>query len=754
MERDERRGDDRPGARHGWRTPGDASERAERPVQERASLLHDRSMRAWSCLVAVAALVVGCSTGPGPIAPTDAGIASPVPPLAPARVEPTCPDGWLPSALSLGGAACVPWVEAPRCGDGQLLVAGRGCVPLATHCDDEFAADAPPDAVYVRPTGAGGDGTRAHPYATIAEALRTGAHVVALSAGEHRSADLQLEGVTLLGACSDTTTLRLQATLIAHTGTTRIARLRVRGAQPPDRFWSSMSVHAGATLELEEVELASGISRAVQIDAGGSLVASRVAARDLSELFLAAIDPVRITLDHVGVERATGGAFAIGQTSLFASGTLTATDVVATAIALGADPDAPDRGVWMAGGLEQVELTRVVVDGSSQPGVLLRGGRLALTDVTVRDVRTMALGVLESQAELTRVVVDDARSAGIFVASATVRATDLTVRRTDDAIVVFSSDATFARVAVEETTGGAIQCQASTVALSDVSVDGVTSNRTGGGFAIQSRESASVHAERVDVHGASYAALGVFDSELTLDDVRIEDTAAVGGSGGYAIANRAGMLAARRLAIARATSVGLLAIDGTTSLSDVRIEDTQTSDAFYGVGLLVQTGDLASASSTLERGFVGGSRVWGTWVVGAGARLDATDLVVDGTLAAACDDPSCVGMGGGSNLVVASGAALTLDRFASSHADSAGALLGADVTVSLSNGTLALNAIGMVLEPGLPVNTSATPGLALHGVSLEGNGIDQQTTTIEVMAPTPDVDPGTVRMFGASLLAP
>lgn len=232
MERDERRGDDRPGARHGWRTPGDASERAERPVQERASLLHDRSMRAWSCLVAVAALVVGCSTGPGPIAPTDAGIASPVPPLAPARVEPTCPDGWLPSALSLGGAACVPWVEAPRCGDGQLLVAGRGCVPLATHCDDEFAADAPPDAVYVRPTGAGGDGTRAHPYATIAEALRTGAHVVALSAGEHRSADLQLEGVTLLGACSDTTTLRLQATLIAHTGTTRIARLRVRGAQP------------------------------------------------------------------------------------------------------------------------------------------------------------------------------------------------------------------------------------------------------------------------------------------------------------------------------------------------------------------------------------------------------------------------------------------------------------------------------------------------------------------------------------------
>lgn len=712
-------------------------------------------MRAWSSLFVVASLAWGCSTGPAPIVLSDAGIAPPAPPLAPARVEPTCPDGWVASPLSLGGAACVPWLEAPRCGDGELLVPGQGCVPLATHCDDEFAADAPPDAVYVRPTGPGGDGTRAHPYATIAEALRTGAHVVALSAGEHRSADLQLEGVTLLGACSDTTTIRLQATLVAHTGTTRIARVRVRGAQPLDRFWSSMTVHDGATLELEELELASGISRAVQIDAGGSLVARRVAARDLTELFVVAEDPRSVTLDHVGVERATGGAFLVLHRSPFVAGTLVATDVVAAGTVLGTDPVAPDRGVWMVDHLERVTLTRVVVDGTTQPGMLFRGGQFELADVSLRGVRTMALGVIEAQVDLARVVVEDARGGSVFVAQSTLHASDLVARRVDDALLLYGSDATLDRVAIEQSTGVGIQVQGGTVAFSDLSVDGVIANRPGAGVALQSRELAVVRAERVDVHHASYAALGVFDAELTLDDVRVEDTAPVGGDGGYAIANKAGTLAAHRVAIARATSVGLLAIDGTTTVSDVRIEDTQASEAFfYGVGLLVQTGDAASATLTLERGFVGGSRVWGMWVVGAGARLDATDLVVDGTLAAACGDPSCAGMGGGSNLVVATGAALTLDRFVSSGADSAGALLDVDVTVSLSNGSLALNAIGMVLAPGLPVNSSATPGLSLHGVSLEGNVIDQQTTTIEVMAPAPDVDPGTIRMLGASLLVP
>src|SRR5690606_12862197 len=130
---------------------------------------------------------------------------------------------------------------------GELLDASLGCVPIADDCGDELPPEASePGVAVVRPGATDGDGSAARPFGTIYEAVRSGAHTIALAPGEH-VLEYVLRDVTLVGACPTSTTLRVNG--LGRMVNSTLRRLRVAGS-------GQITVPASATLELDRVEIA------------------------------------------------------------------------------------------------------------------------------------------------------------------------------------------------------------------------------------------------------------------------------------------------------------------------------------------------------------------------------------------------------------------------------------------------------------------------------------------------------------------
>lgn len=150
----------------------------------------------------------GCYLAQDAVACT-APCPSPSVPVAPTPPRPPvylpCPTGWVDDAEA---HACRPFVgEPPVCGVGSFARPGVGC-QASPPCDAEWAEGLDePSTTFVRPGSTGGDGTRARPLATLAEAWAAGAPTIALAAGTF-PLPAALDGPRrVVGACPQRTTL-------------------------------------------------------------------------------------------------------------------------------------------------------------------------------------------------------------------------------------------------------------------------------------------------------------------------------------------------------------------------------------------------------------------------------------------------------------------------------------------------------------------------------------------------------------------
>jgi hypothetical protein len=171
--------------------------------------------------IGVLVVVVAAGCGGGSSDAEDAGDAAddvavdvpmPTPPALPVLTP--CPEGWVevPRAGPDDVATCDPWPETgyEECGavDEAHFPGEPGCVRIGTACsaDDDWATGLPGDRpirYVLAGAPAGGDGTRASPFGTIAEATSGAASgtVVAQSKGTLDEVVLLPSGVTLWRAC-------------------------------------------------------------------------------------------------------------------------------------------------------------------------------------------------------------------------------------------------------------------------------------------------------------------------------------------------------------------------------------------------------------------------------------------------------------------------------------------------------------------------------------------------------------------------
>lgn len=171
---------------------------------------------------------------------------------------------------------------------------------------------------------------------------------------------------------------------------------------------------------------------------------------------------------------------------------------------------------------------------------------------------------------------------------------------------------------------------------------------------------------------------------LTLSDTRIHDVRdrADGQLGRGAEVQRGARLVLSRVLVERARESGVVAFsaESMVELSDVVVRDTLgRGDGRYGMGVQIHEGAGAVASRVLvER-----SRTHGVSVEGAGASLEASDIVVRDTSAEAASGAN------GAGLVVLAGASVAVARAVVARSRHAGiGVDGAGTRVSLTDVTI------------------------------------------------------------------
>lgn len=208
------------------------------------------------------------------VSPREAGAAVAPEPAAPPMFEP-CPPGWraVPAATPGDPTTCDPYPDGgePACGPDEMHVPGDAiCSPVGSDCPaDGWPADLPAaDVIFVAPDAAGGgDGSRAAPLPTIAEALsRAGSGTtIALATGSYAEAVVvTTAGVTLRGACASDTIVEgaeatdgivVEAVEVALRDLTVRSFRRAAGAGEDEGTWA-VRVAEGASATLDSLVLA------------------------------------------------------------------------------------------------------------------------------------------------------------------------------------------------------------------------------------------------------------------------------------------------------------------------------------------------------------------------------------------------------------------------------------------------------------------------------------------------------------------
>lgn len=540
-------------------------------------------------------LTAACGEDPvEPPAPADAGIILPtedggtfIPPeialptaplepmLDPAALVPDaplppvltpCPNGWRTVELD-GLGACEPWPENGRATcpvDQEHFPGGSGCRTIGSACDpsSDYATGLPAtNVIYVRPSaGAGGTGTRADPFTSIAGALAVlppAGTTIALAKGTYDEVVILREGVVLWGACTAETLIAsssphdFDATIQVRARGAVIRNLRVAGARPGI---SAINFNTGARIEdviVENTNFA-GILIGGTVDAYSLVIRGAPAGVLVAGSGSLAIDQGAITgFSDVGL-----------QYDQLSQGEL-------NSIYLGGATAAPGVGL-SASTAAQVSGTAMVIENTAYHGVYAEDARtrLVLTDAVIR-------GSVAFEA--------DQNSTGAWVRGGA--AIELERARIANIVGVglYASDPR-------------TRLSAADISISDVSV---LPGDVSAGIGFLADSSSTVALSRIQIVRSTGANLAVTGgARATIDDLRLLDgagyDAATGGTGMIAVDADAEVL---RAELGGHRDSGLIAFGSRVRLSHVRIHDTTSEQNDPAQALLGQ--GIAASESTL-----------------------------------------------------------------------------------------------------------------------------------------------------------
>ncbi len=623
----------------------------------------------------------GAAEGGLDMLPSGAMVAAPMLPAPPVLTP--CPDGWRTVMTAPDEpAVCEPWPASgyQSCPAAQAHLPGTpGCAEVGDPCPSgPFRADFPAGAhvLYVRAgAAAGGDGTEATPFATIADATAaaTPGTVIALAAGDYDEAVVLGDGVELTGACAEQTHLTLTtpgsalATVTVHGTDATVRDLSISGAAP------GLVVDMDSTAMIEGVAIEQATTVGLDVQMGSSATIDDLVVRDTQ------IDPTDhvqawgISVDtgstavasRVAVERCGYGG--IGVDSAGASLTLTNAVVRDT---MPTDPVHLNGFGLLAAESATLTLDSVVVERATWDGLLTAAsGRIDGTSVLVRDTQATAgennpgygLQAQHSSTvhlERSRLTQNQFAEASAFGPDSNVELVDSIVEDTAlnmagngglGVAATGGGSASLTRVLVRRATFGALlgTDPESRFVLTDVSVKDTrrVPADNSGGDALYLNGGASATIARLLIDGAWDQGLAdIGAGMLSGTDLAIRNIGPASSAGGatglgFGInANLGAQVDLTRVSIVHATGWGILAGGSamtSVTLHDLRIDSTDpvATDFPYadltrlGRGLEVQYG----ATVDVEHAVFSNNADSGVECVDTGTTLTLGDVVIRDT---------------------------------------------------------------------------------------------------------------------------
>ncbi|MBL8952594.1 MAG: hypothetical protein JNK82_17575 [Myxococcaceae bacterium] len=674
-------------------------------------------MRVWGLL-----LLCACrglpdtfeSVGTGTYTPPFA-VAPPAAPASPALpVLTPCPAGW--REVDAGVIVCEPWPEGGRAtctGDNAHFPGEPGCSRVGEAC----AADGWPTQlpagrpiVYVRAGAAAGNGSKASPFGSLAQALAGGGagKVLALAPGSYEPPGPLPANTVLWGACVAQTVLTvgpastLPAVVYVFAAGVEVHQLRVTG---PVVGVGVSGTTAQLSLADVVVDGATGLGLLLQTGArvtGQNLVVRSTQTRADGTLGggVHVVDGAMLTVSRgVISSNRNVGVFVFNPGA----------DVTLEQVAVWGNPN---QGAWVNAASTLRIGTSVLEDNGRTGAHALSRGTLELTDVVIR--RTAVTGAGTGQnvwvdgAQLTarRVRSDDCEALGIGVQGAsTVTIDDLVSRRENGLGANSGAQVALHRALMHENVGSAFLSRLDGTQLSVVDVAVLDPQPPASqpfAAAVNVIRGGAFAATRMHVtHGrGSPLSATSAGSRLELTDVTIDDTLpGADGEGGFPLGVSVGATGSfTRVQIRGGSVIGLYVFQGASAtLTDIDIRDIRppaSQGGLYGNGLVAAEG--ATVRGT--RVHIAGTGDTAVLAEGAGTSIELTEASIVGTTLECRGNPDCanrVPVGVSAQV----GAAVKLSRFLVAWNGGIGVQVADTAQLDLSDGEVSFHQLGANVLP-------------------------------------------------------
>ncbi|MFZ5478067.1 MAG: beta strand repeat-containing protein [Myxococcota bacterium] len=538
--------------------------------------------------------------------------------------------------------------EGPTCADGEVAD-GEACVPAA--CGAGTFGDLDDDRVLVAAGAGGGDGSREAPYATIGEALATGALRIGVAAGtypEVLALGREHGGLDLAGRCAALVTLD--------------------GADADED--SAVVLVDGGTetvVTLSGLTLANGRYGGLYA-AGGEVVAADLVVTDADSGAISADGRgTKVRLERVTVTGAWSSRYSTSAALLAGSGgSIEATDVVVEggqggAVRVETNSDATLAGVTITG-------VGAADRGYVASALLAIDGDLTVTDAVIADVTDVAAYAYGSGVvTLVDVEIDGVTGEEIGTG----------LYATEGGTVV----ATGTRVTAAA--GYGVFAESGAATLTDVTIEGLAPFPDGGTpMGVVANGGATVVASGLAIGGYEGSGVIVLDAgttvSLTDSSVRGLSSSAQEIAGGIGVGNGAAV-SLDGVEVADIAGLGVVAADPDSLVTGrLVVRDLTAADAADGSAAgIVAVGGAAIALEDVEV----------TGIEGVGVAADGSTIDLAGGSVgdvSAIFDPS-LGFWVGGGVVGSNGAAVTLTDVAVTGVQGVGVQIGGEGSV----GTLA-----------------------------------------------------------------
>ncbi len=587
-------------------------------------------------------------------------IAEPTAPAPPDFIA--CEDG-LFAVLRSGVETCAPYPDqgARECPSLQAHFPGdEGCTPIVGACSAErFPTIAASEtALYVDPDAtSGGDGTRARPFARLAEAIamaRRGT-IIALSKGEHEAGVELPAGVTLRGACEET----------------------VVTAPPGDTFESVLGALADARVER---------LRIARSDRVGVLVQG---ARS------------EIELDHVLIEETLDAGMVAAS-----SATIVARNVVVRRVR--ASVEESGQGLVGIGGY--LELDRVVVADNPASGILARGPTGMVTAHHTRFVDQgstkyhIALRVQEIPLRITASSIEGGAGAAIRVTDATMLDLDaVTIARSHRGVLVeLGAQAMLRRLSTDGVLEAAVLVmdEGSNLTLEDAVIAGTRIDPSGQlrSIALVAQQSGHLEARRVLIDDCEEEPVFItHGATATIEDLVVRDVLESGTLAAGIQVQYDAQLELRRALLQRVHHIAInVGGNATLNATDLVIEDTQPESEGGTLGRAMNA--FEGAIVDIERARFERNRESTVYASGEGTQLALRETSLLGSEPRQCAATTCMDDSGGFGVVSTGNASIELSAFALRGAALCGVLVDENAVLDLSHGEVRGAAIGACVQ--------------------------------------------------------